>query len=69
MCKHFDVNTESTGEGLCRRTVPQALVIVTPQRNFRTGNIEPQQQVVSAWPPTPADGWCGEFASKLAIGH
>lgn len=50
-CEHFD-------DGKCRRYPPQCPTAV-PQRNPLSG--ETSLGVISAWPQTSPDSWCGEF--------
>lgn len=53
--------------GQCRRHPPTAFMVLVPASNLSrlAPGGQQQQQVTpmfpSAWPPAPADGWCGEY--------
>ena len=48
-CRHWKSST--TTEGECRRRPPQAIVF----------NVGGDEKVVTRFPATSSDDWCGEF--------
>jgi hypothetical protein len=79
-CRFWKQPDAGPGVGQCRKhpPVPFMLIMGPPKVSDEERKIlsiagarpAPQQQTLnfpSAWPPTPGDGWCGEWEEEPIV--
>lgn len=66
-CKHYRPADPGEGLGACRHSPPHVSIVMVPQQNALTRQVQMGAQQMSAWPLVQEDQWCGQWAGKIAL--
>lgn len=64
-CKFWDEEgAKAKGQGICRRSPPNAMAMLVPTQNVMRAQQELQVQVHTCWPTTAEKAVCGDWVGS-----